>query len=263
MRLHTTFLRLPVSILFLIGAYSNTAYAENKKAAAFPFDLLSKLQLHQASVNRDIDVANRAGKMPPGVLKMSDDEGEKFYMEYWQFGGNLPQTQAPMLSMRSSPALRRRDLSEEKLPLANATTISYRPAFALHREQDFYSPNLEARGQVSAKALAVLQNRQFSCPTGTSSCSGIGYPNSCCATDETCFQITDTGLGPVGCCPSVSSCGGMITTCDAPNTACPDNNGGSYTGGGCCIPNYVCAGVGCKPPKDVLLNLDANIWQVS
>lgn len=246
MRLDSKFLGLPASILLLVASYSETAYADNDKAAArWTFNLLSKLQWPGASANRDMAIENGGERKPVGVLKMSDDEGEKFYMEYWQFGGNTPSPQAPVLSMGSSQSLRKRNEKEEALLLANSSVpISYRPAFALHTN-DFHT-DLKARGQEAARALAVLQNRQFSCPTGTLSCEGIGYPNSCCATDETCFPITDTGLGPVGCCPKDSSCGGTITACDAPNTACPDNNGGSYTGGGCCIPDYVCAGVGCK-----------------
>jgi hypothetical protein len=240
MRLDPKFLGLPASILLLISSHSTTADAENNERAAtrWPFNLPSTLQWPGESANR---VADGGESRPAGVLKMSPDDGEKFYMEYWQFRGNA-QSQAPMLSL--SPALRRRDEKEEALLLANSSVpISYRPAFALHVEHDSHSADLRAR---AAAALAILQHRQFSCPTGTSSCEAIGYPNSCCATDETCFQITDTGLGPVGCCPNGGSCEGTITTCDAPNTACPDNDGGSYTGGGCCIPNYVCAGVGCK-----------------
>ncbi len=83
-------------------------------------------------------------------------------------------------------------------------------------------------------------------PSGTASCAGIGYPNSCCSTSDNCFVITDTGYGPVGCCPSDTTCGGTISGCDYPNTACADN-----LGGGCCIPNYICAGVGCKPSQSL------------
>ena len=242
MQLDSKILGLPASILFLVASYSQTIDADDGNAAVrWPFSLLSKLEW-PGSANRDVDPANSVGRMPPGVFKMTEDEGEKFYMEYWQFGGSTPR--APMLDIASTPSLRRRDEKEEALLLANLSIpISYRPAFALHTEHDFQSPDLRVRER---EALTLLQTRQFSCPTGTSSCSAIGYPNSCCATDETCFQIPDTGLGSVGCCPSGASCGGTITTCDAPNTACPDNNGGDFTGGGCCIPDYVCAGVGCK-----------------
>lgn len=226
----------------------------------WPFDLLSNLKYWPGeSANRDVEATNGdlgCQRKPVGVMKMSDDEGEKFYMEYWQFEAN-PQQQSPMLRMANA-ALRRRDDEEQAKLLANASIpISYRPAFALHTEHDFRNRNLRARGEAAA-ALAVLEKRDFACPTGTSNCSSIGYPNSCCATDETCFKVTDTGLGPVGCCPSNSNCGGTITKCDSPNLACPDN-----LGGGCCIPNYVCAEVGCKLFKPVWFEgREVNVFQV-
>lgn len=38
-----------------------------------------------------------AGPIPGGVRKMSGDEGEKFYMEYWQFGFQEEGAQQPMM----------------------------------------------------------------------------------------------------------------------------------------------------------------------
>lgn len=195
------------------------------------------------SANRDVQTTHEGTgnyRRPVGVKKMSDDEGEKFYMEYWQFEGNT-QHQSPMLGMSSGDSLWRRDEEDEAQLRANLSVpVSYRPAYNLHTEHDFNRQDLRARGQEAAAALAMLEKRQWACPTGTSSCSNIGKPYSCCSVDETCFNITDTGLGPVGCCPNGSTCGGTITKCDYPNTACSD-----ALGGGCCIPNYVCAGVGC------------------
>jgi hypothetical protein len=247
MRLDSKLLGLPASILLLIASHSDIVLASDheKAAARWPFNLLSNLKYWpEPATNRQAEAISKdvenTGK-PLGVMKMSDDEGEKFYMEYWQFEVNTQQ-QSPLLSTASISPLRTRDEKEEGRLLANASMpISYRPPFALHTETDFSKQDLRARGAV---ALALLQNRDFTCPTGTSSCSAIGYPNSCCATSETCFKIQDTGLGPVGCCASGTSCGGTITNCDAPNLACPDS-----LGGGCCIPNYVCAGVGCKFPE--------------
>ena len=182
----------------------------------------------------------KRGERPVGVMKMSPDPGEKFYMEYWQYGGQ-PEPEKEGDSKSSN--LRVREQEEESRLLANVSVIeNFRAPFALHT-QDKDAQELRARAVVgrSAAALAALEKRDFTCPSGTSSCSGIGYPNSCCSTDETCFEIQDTGLGPVGCCPRGGSCGGTISVCNSPNTACPQN-----LGGGCCIPNYVCAGVGCK-----------------
>ena len=176
---------------------------------------------------------------------MSADEGEKFYMEYWQFGGELEQSELS----DTTTSLRIRDEEEEARLLANASAVlSFRLPFALHSE-DGSDPlsyeDLRARkaieGRNAAAVLAMLDKRDFVCPTGTANCSAINYPNSCCSTSETCFAIQDTGFGPVGCCPNGSTCGGTISACSAPNTSCDDS-----LGGGCCIPNYVCAGVGCK-----------------
>ncbi|KAM3082667.1 hypothetical protein ACMFMF_002322 [Clarireedia jacksonii] len=180
-------------------------------------------------------------KSPVGVMKMSVDEGEKFFMEYWRYAEN---TQSKSAEETDTESLRTRDLKEEVRLLANASTpITFRAPFALHTE-DQSGPltyeDLRMRERDSVAVLAILEKRDFKCPTGTSNCSSIGYPNSCCATGETCFQIQDTGLGPVGCCPSGGNCGGTITSCASPNTPCAAD-----VGGGCCIPNYVCASIGC------------------
>lgn len=161
---------------------------------------------------------------------MSEDEGEKFYMEYWQFSSDSSQP------LQTSP-LRARD-SEEVMLSNGSMVMAFQPPFALHTENEVGHMDLRARG---AAVLALLEKRAFLCPVGTLDCSAIGYPNSCCSTSESCFMIQDTGLGPVGCCPKGSSCGGTITNCNTPNTPCAAN-----LGGGCCIPNYVCEGVGCK-----------------
>jgi progranulin len=187
---------------------------------------------------RDVEEHLRLGRSPVGVMKMSPDEGEKFYMEYWQFEQDLEQS--PMFGA----FLRARDEDEEARLLVNASAaILFRPPFALHTDNFGmeYGVLRARRAMEGIAVLAALQKKDFVCPTGTASCQGIGYPNSCCSTDENCFVIPDTGLGPVGCCPKGGNCGGTITECNAPNTACAAN-----LGGGCCIPNFVCEGVGCK-----------------
>lgn len=164
---------------------------------------------------------------------MSEDQGEKFYMEYWQFSEDSSQS-----TLKASLPLRARD-NEEAMLLSNGSMVmSFRPPFALHTENELGNMDLRARG---AAVLALFEKRAFICPVGTLDCSAIGYPNSCCSTNESCFMIQDTGLGPVGCCPKGSSCGGTISNCNTPNTPCAAN-----LGGGCCIPNYVCEGVGCR-----------------
>ncbi|KAF7953292.1 hypothetical protein EAE96_006503 [Botrytis aclada] len=249
MRLPAKILSLPTSILILLVSQTNLVQAidihDNRVRAQWPRDWIHVKEWIYGSARRERDEGVEGSgvvvaKSPVGILKMSEDEGEKFYMEYWRFGDGDTLVN---LDGRDK-VLRERDLKEEARSLANSTIpVSFRTPFALHTEDhsgllDY--ENIRARKKDAAAALAMLEKRDFKCPTGTSNCSSIGYPNSCCATDETCFQITDTGLGPVGCCPRGGNCGGTITNCASPNTPCADD-----VGGGCCIPNYVCASIGC------------------
>jgi hypothetical protein len=48
-----------------------------------------------------------------------------------------------------------------------------------------------------------------------------------------------------------------ISPCSAPNTACDDTK----FGGGCCIPGYVCAGVGCEYFSGDLCRLKAHLFR--
>jgi hypothetical protein len=253
MQLNLKILNLPASLLFLLASHiiSTNAAQGNQSPAQLQWNPPIQAKRWPADSpqrRRQLEAVQehlRLGRSPVGVLKMSDDEGEKFYMEYWQFEGELEES---WLS-DASTSLRARDEEEEARLLANSSAIvSFRPPFAFHRE-DGSSPlsfeDLKARkgieGRNAADFLAVLERRGFVCPTGTADCSGISQPNYCCPTTETCFAIQDTGLGPVGCCPNGSTCGGTISGCNAPNSPCDDSLGGA-----CCIPNYVCAGVGCK-----------------
>ncbi|EPE04992.1 gpi anchored protein [Ophiostoma piceae UAMH 11346] len=166
---------------------------------------------------------------------------------------------APSISMASS--IRSEKRTEEKEETHTNSSVStddvflpqaYLPPFSIHQghehevaekrqhEDDGAAGIAHELYRRASEALAHLQRRQWSCPSGTASCSDIGYPYSCCSTGETCYAITDTGLGPVGCCPSGSTCGGAVTSCSPSSTACP-----SSLGGGCCIEGYECAGIGC------------------
>ncbi|KAF7925182.1 hypothetical protein BELL_1167g00020 [Botrytis elliptica] len=249
MRLSAKILGLPTSILILLISQTHSVQAvdidNNRLLALWPRGWIHVKDWVYGSARRERDEGLEGSdvvvaKSPVGILKMSEDEGEKFYMEYWRFGNE----DTHMSLGGGDGFLRERDLKEEARSLANSSIpILFRAPFALHTENhsgflDY--GEIRARKKDSAAALAILEKRDFKCPTGTSNCSSIGYPNSCCATDETCFQITDTGLGPVGCCPSGGNCGGTITNCASPNTPCAAD-----VGGGCCIPNYVCASIGC------------------
>ncbi|KAK4241601.1 hypothetical protein C8A03DRAFT_12108 [Achaetomium macrosporum] len=184
---------------------------------------------------------------------MPPDQGAKFHHEYCAFPEHEHAAFAPASSHKPVAAIAARSAleSEDALRLAgNASAeLPLRPPFALLSGPEFEDEDQRIRPpppawdlfRRAASALASLQKRQWACPSGTSSCASIGYPNSCCRADETCVEVPDTGLGPVGCCPAGAACGGGISGCPDGSTTC-----GSEVGGGCCIPGFVCAGVGCK-----------------
>lgn len=191
-------------------------------------------------------------RLPTAIRKMSPDAGEKLLHEYYAFG----EEQVAQVGAQAQPAMLAKgvlDVEEEELLAANSSaSISFRAPFAPH-----FDSHLAARGNEGAAsgwrlfqrakdAVARLEKRQFACPTGTSDCSAIGFPNSCCQAGTECVQITDTGLGPVGCCPDGISCTGSIA-CSGSQQGCP-----SDIGGGCCIPGFVCASIGCECGADTV-----------
>ncbi|KAI1113580.1 hypothetical protein F5Y14DRAFT_209302 [Nemania sp. NC0429] len=261
MRTPNAFLSLPPSLLLLLAAQLHAhggARAEK-----------DGLQTHTQTQPRT---------QPTAVRKMSLDEGEKFMPEYYAFaappdwyGG---EAQAPL-------GFGARDLDaqvltpeERALLTANSSAaLAFRPPFPLHydyrgREARYGvsgrgsgsgngngSRNPRGQGGAEAEAeagswsfyrramdaLARLQGRDFACPGGTHVCSNINQPNYCCTDGTTCFVVEDApDAGNVGCCPEGQSCGGSVATCADGNTACP-----AQSGGGCCIPGFVCADIGC------------------
>ncbi|KAL2196488.1 hypothetical protein P885DRAFT_78213 [Corynascus similis CBS 632.67] len=184
--------------------------------------------------------------VPTAIRKMPADHGAKFHHEYCAFEDHPAFAAAPGSPHAAIAARSLYDADDSRRLWANASAeLSLRPPFALVSGSeslvvDESKPpawNLFGR---TASALALLEKRQWACPSGTSSCSSIGFPNSCCGEGETCMEVPDTGLGPVGCCPSGATCSGGISNCADDSTAC-----GSEIGGGCCIPGFVCQGIGC------------------
>lgn len=216
-----------------------------------PFSLLTRLPaslllLVAAQVGLSQGQAD-AQRLPIAIRKMSPDAGEKLLHEYYAFG---PEEEVAQVGSKAQPATLAKgvlDDQEEELLAANSSaSILFRAPFAPH-----FDSHLAARGdeggangwhlfQRAKDVVARLEKRQFACPTGTSDCSAIGFPNSCCQTGLNCVQITDTGLGPVGCCPDGISCTGSIA-CSGSQQGCP-----SDVGGGCCIDGFVCASIGCE-----------------
>jgi hypothetical protein len=211
-----------------------------------------------------------AHPQPQAVRKMGFDESEKFYMQYWNFedaGKRSQQTQfgtsgleelATEIEDTQAPSigLSRRGREPEVVDEAyrnSSTCHAFNPPLLLHTTE--LQQPLEASSAddhwfllpallLPKRALSSsLDKRDFSCPANTNACTGISQPNACCATGETCVNITDTGLGNVGCCPKGQDCAGSVSVCDTAlgYSSCP-----GFPGGGCCIPDFVCAGVGCK-----------------
>ncbi|KAK1754805.1 hypothetical protein QBC47DRAFT_403214 [Echria macrotheca] len=203
--------------------------------------------------------------IPTAIRKMPPDQGAKFHESYYAF--------APVPDQQQDDPLRRRPRSPlpaipdvilaRSAALSGNSSLSPEPGrfnfllppfavLSLDEPEPESGPGVSEqnggdsrrirRSQQAAAAgvLAHLEKRQWACPTGTSGCGAIGYPNSCCQDGETCVLVADTGLGPVGCCPAGSSCAGNVMACTGGSTPC-----GSDVGGGCCIPGYVCQGPGC------------------
>jgi hypothetical protein len=186
------------------------------------------------------------------VRKMPPDQNAKFHHEYCAFPEHAEHAALAATSHKLHAAIAARSAHEADDAIrvwANASAeLPLRPAFALlsgseEDEEERLPPPPWDLFRRAASALAFLEKRQWACPSGTSSCSSIGFPNSCCGEGETCMEVTDTGLGPVGCCPAGATCGGGISGCAGGSTPC-----GSEIGGGCCIPGFICQGVGCKSP---------------
>jgi len=201
MRLNLRILGLPTSILLLLVSHSIAANAGQDEAPAQPqwsLPIQKRLPPDSPQRRRQLEAAEehlRLGRTPVGVLKMSPDEGEKFFVDYWQFDGDLEQSER----WSTGTSLRARDEEEEARLLANSSAVvAFRPPFALHTEEwsDMSAAeDLRARkiveGRNSAAVLAMLTKRGFQCPTGTANCSGAGYPNSCCPTTEFCYAIKE------------------------------------------------------------------------
>ncbi|EFX04250.1 GPI anchored cell wall protein [Grosmannia clavigera kw1407] len=206
--------------------------------------VLSLAVLAQADEQRQ---QPRQQHKPVAVRKMMD-EGEKFFPEqYFAFEeaddhSSSSSSSSKSLGQLGSFSERRYRPPVQLRPPTNGSSPMPPPflvPFAVHEEDYDYETELElepahADSALSPRAaLARLQGRDWSCPTGTASCSAIGYPYSCCASGETCYEIENVGLGPVGCCPTGESCSGSVTTCGAGTTACSEADGG-----GCCIAGF-------------------------
>ncbi|KAH7358426.1 hypothetical protein B0T11DRAFT_103700 [Plectosphaerella cucumerina] len=185
-------------------------------------------------------------RFPTAIRKMPLDSSKKLLREHLAFQDDAFPTNYephPFLSPREAILAARLQLTvEEDLLLAtNSSSISrpHRPAFNTHKEDapdDGWLLFRRAR-----EALHLLQSRQ-GCPGGMMSCESVGFPNKCCSSDEVCTQVNDPNVGNVACCPAGADCDAPVGGCPDGASECP-----AELGGGCCIPGFVCQGVGCVP----------------
>lgn len=186
--------------------------------------------------NAEIE-ARLADELVYGVRKMSTDEGEKFYLDYWHFEdavhGDGGLSERDLAGVNTTAAS---DANSQKKPVEN-TGNGFSPAQFLARSYAFnpsFGPEFGVRG-------SSLESRDFKCPSDTIACTSINRSDRCCSAGDTCVIVTDTGSGDVGCCPKGQTCSGTIGPCQSGYTTCS-----TALGGGCCIPGYECVEGGCK-----------------
>jgi hypothetical protein len=207
-------LALPATLLALIAASTINAQEHLR-----PADLLPE---HQTHLKRERQAQEQLQwQQPIGMRKMSSDEGEKFFLHYWNFGDS------------SAEAETLKEYIEDAKKYANTSSQLLAP-LAPHFER--------AHTFRRFPGYSLFARDWGSCPTGTKSCTDIERPNSCCSETDSCIIVDDTGNGDVGCCPQGGSCGSSISDCDASagQTSCPQSENK-----GCCIAGYACYDVGC------------------
>lgn len=173
-----------------------------------------------------------AERAPTALRKIAPDANEKIFPEHLAFAA---------LSFGDASLAARQFLDAQDVqPPADQQPRPYRPAFASHDTDTTESQHGLRRR--AAEALARLQRRTTACPSGMSGCAAIGQPNKCCQDGTVCTKVDDASVGGIACCPQGSSCGGRVGACPSDAASCPAD-----LGGGCCIPGYVCQGMGCVP----------------
>ncbi|PYH46165.1 putative GPI anchored protein [Aspergillus saccharolyticus JOP 1030-1] len=181
-----------------------------------------------------------------GVRKMSEDEGEKFFLDYWQFDDNYALgNSSDTPNGLASPARRSESLQTSEEVDFQPQSYPFNPS---------YSSGLDIEGRGWRANFSPLLRRDFRCPSGTSNCTSIDRPDSCCSTDDTCVLVKDTGSGDVGCCPKGKTCSGTIGACAEGYSSCP-----SSMGGGCCIPGYDCVSGGCMRVFTVTVTVSSTV----
>ncbi|QSS64443.1 GPI anchored protein [Histoplasma capsulatum] len=215
---------------------------------------------------------------------MTDDEGEKFWLDYWYFDANIggngdvrnggrKQQQSTRMSLRDEGTATRGlidggwgDAPKDKVKktLGNArmdssTAASLYPPFPLHgniTDEDGADKGREAGNEGTGMSLLFL-GRSLSQWTARDRGNMFGKRSFKCPFDtEPCMSIDR----PNSCCGKGSKCIFVKDTglgdvgCCGAGESCSDNLircASGYTpcpdnpGGGCCIPGYSCVDQGC------------------
>lgn len=236
---------IPASLLLFIATVPTVTHALDNHWA-FRLRHFSWSEFGQESLTERDETAftHNTNQVPIAVRKMTGDQGEMFFPEYWQF--EVESNGAQKLEQEKRRPIPRslKLLKDEPIvkDWANASIPQPLQApFSLHTNDQLGARPLMSRLLRSPGAIFALDTRNFACPGGTDACTSINRPNSCCATGLTCQLATDGGLGDVGCCEAGQTCGQDVSGCPNEYTLCP-----SSLGGGCCIPGSACDGVGCK-----------------
>ena len=234
---------------FLLVLLCSSFHYTQGREISWPLASLLSRSLSQAGIPMNESINSEAilkTLMPVGVRKMSGDQGEMFYPEYWSFD-SMSDHDAQLILGKRKPNSRQSLYNEDKSrDLTNSSIpIPFQVPFALHaREEPKFRPNL-GHMLKSPRAIFSLDKRSFQCPGGTFACTSINAPNSCCLIGTTCSNITDTGYGDVACCEQGEICSGNVNSCPSGDTVCSEASGSGSTGGGCCIPGFTCNGSGC------------------
>ncbi|KAJ5714184.1 uncharacterized protein N7483_011365 [Penicillium malachiteum] len=177
------------------------------------------------SLSYNADIEFRLSETPVhGVRKMSHDEGEKFFLDYWSF-------------VDDSQGLSDRGLDEDQTSFSNSSKVEEQASSDILIPRSFpFQPSFPWE----ANRRSLFGPRDFKCPTGTYACESIGRSDRCCSTGDTCQHVKDTGSGDVGCCPNGQRCSNVVGQCPSPWTTCSE-----ALGGGCCIAGYHCVPGGC------------------
>ena len=236
---------IPASLLLFITTAPTVTQALDKP---WPFGLghFSKRKFGHELRRRgdETDTTHHIAQVPIAVRKMSNDQGEMFFPEYWHFEPETNGASKLELDKRRHTPHPLGPLEDESVvkDWVNASMPQPLQApFALHTNRQLDTRPLFSRLLHPPGAIFARDTRNFACPSGTSNCTSINRPYSCCAAGLVCQRTTDSGLGDVGCCEPGQVCGNEVSGCPEADLACPDS-----LGGGCCIPGSQCNGVGCE-----------------